>query len=647
LDGTASDAKERMNPSRSLCNLLLWAAALLFVPSLRADERPWVEVTTPNFVVISNSGEKDARDVAWQFEQVRSVFKTLWPWARTQSGRKFVVLAVRNAVTLKSLAPKYWEEKGLKPAAVSVSGRAKDYVAIQTDVAEPSNEGENPYYMAYWGYADVVLRATYSRDVPLWYRTGMSELFANTVVRKSDVHVGRIVAWHMRRLQSGTVPLLKDFMAVTRASRDYQDLDRRGSYDAEAWVFLHYLVFGEKGARRAQLNRFSSLLESGTDADVALKEAFGDPGEIEKGFRYYLSQRLFQYAMIPLDLNVKREAFPTRLLSPAAAAAAQAGFHAAMRRPVEARALVAQAKHSDPSLAAAYEVEGLLLDAEEKSDEAQAAFAKAAELGSDSYHVHWRLGHLLWRTAQPDRAAYTRIAAAFEKAAALNPDDAWSHSNLAQARLNADRTAKVLPSARRAVELAPGESYHRQVLARVLHAAGDGPAATTEARRAVSLASDERSRASAQEFLDFLAADAQARQASGAGGTTGAQSPGTVDAPGEGVHKIAFPCEKTDSEGCKSWARQAAEACAQGVDTACVASAWTLENGAGVTKDVNTALALYEKTCTAGVAQGCTGLAVLRLNKNPGKPAAVRSLLEKGCTGGDPEACRFLKSLPK
>jgi TPR repeat protein len=640
-----------MNPSRTLCHTLLCAAALLLVPASHADERPWVEVTSPGFVVISNAGEREARDVAWQFEQVRFVFKTIWPWARTESGRKFVVFAVRNAVTLKGLAPQYWEQKGLKPAAVSVSGRARDYVAIQTDVAEPSNEGENPYYMAYSGYADVVLNATYSRDVPLWYSTGMSELFASSVVRKADVHVGRIVPWHLRRLHTGTVPLLKDFMTITRASRDYQDLERRRSYDAQAWALLHYLGFGEKGARRPQLNRFSSLLQSGTDAGVALKEAFGDPGELEKGFRYYLSQRLFQYAMIPLDLNVKREAFPSRVLSPAAAAAAQAGFHAAMRRPVEARALVAQARQADPSIAAAYEVEGLLLDAEQKSDEAEAAFAKAAELGSDSYHVHWRLGHLLWRAAQPDRAAYTRIAAAFEKAAELNPDDAWSHSNLAQARLNADRTAKVLPSARRAVELAPGESYHRQVLARALHAAGDTAAAATEAQRAVSLASDERSRASAQELLDFLAADAQRTQApappvpssAAPASTSGAEA----EAPQRGDDKIEFPCAKGDTPECRKWAAFAADACGKGELQACFASAWTLEQGRGVAKDMPRALALYEKTCEGGVAPACTWVAVFRLNKNPGQPSAVRGLLQKACAGGDEQACGLLKSLPK
>ena len=640
-----------MTLARRLRPLVLCAASVLLMSSpARGDDRPWLEVTTPNFVVISNSGEKEARQVAWQFEQVRSVFKTLWPWARTESGRKFVVFAVRNAATLKSLAPRYWEEKGVKPAAVYVSSYGKDYVAIQTDVPEPGDEGVNPYSMAYSGYADIVLNAAFSGQVPLWYRTGLSELFANSVVRQKDVHVGRIVPWHMEALHASSVPLLRVFMATTRESPDYADLERRRSYDAEAWVFVHYLVFGEKGARLAQLNRYSALLQSGTNAEQAFAQAFGDLAAIESGFRAYLTQRLYQYARYPIDLNVKMEAFPSRALAPAAVLAAQAGFHAAMRRPVEARALLAQAKQADASLAAVYEVEGALADAENKDDEARVAFARAAELGSESFHVHSRLGSLLWR-GDPDRETYLRIAAAFEKAAQLNPDDAWSHSSLADARLNADRSAQVVPQARRAVEIAPAESYHHRVLARALFASGDTSGALAEARRAKSLATDDGKRAEAQGLVDWIAgqaAPAASAPATAAGpGTSGSQSAAAPLAPGNAGDPIKFPCDDPKSAQCSQWAAFAAEACEKGELKACFAAAWTLEKGSGVAQDLPRALTLYQQTCDGGLGQGCTWVAVYRLNKDPRHPAAVRPLLQKACDAGDPDGCRLLKSLPK
>jgi hypothetical protein len=53
-----------------------------FVPSLSAADDPWIEVKSPNFTVVSNAGEGRARNVAWQFEQIRAAIQIGWPWAR-------------------------------------------------------------------------------------------------------------------------------------------------------------------------------------------------------------------------------------------------------------------------------------------------------------------------------------------------------------------------------------------------------------------------------------------------------------------------------------------------------------------------------------------------------------------------------------
>ena len=50
----------------------------------------------PNFEVISDAKESEARRVAWQFEQIRAIFAQQWPWARLSSGRPFIILAARG-----------------------------------------------------------------------------------------------------------------------------------------------------------------------------------------------------------------------------------------------------------------------------------------------------------------------------------------------------------------------------------------------------------------------------------------------------------------------------------------------------------------------------------------------------------------------
>src|SRR6266536_1176382 len=97
----------------SRLRMLAAVVLLLGVPNAgRAAPRPWVEVKTANFTVVSDAGEGSAREVAWQFEQARGAFTKLWAWTRTRGGRPFVVFAARDESTLRSLVPEYWEQKG-------------------------------------------------------------------------------------------------------------------------------------------------------------------------------------------------------------------------------------------------------------------------------------------------------------------------------------------------------------------------------------------------------------------------------------------------------------------------------------------------------------------------------------------------------
>ncbi len=103
------------------------------VPGRAAET--WVEVKSPGFTVICDGSEKDARQVAWQFEQIRALFKRIWPWAQLDMARPVVIFAVKDEKGLRALAPQYWEEKGTwRPAGVWANGREASYVAARRDI---------------------------------------------------------------------------------------------------------------------------------------------------------------------------------------------------------------------------------------------------------------------------------------------------------------------------------------------------------------------------------------------------------------------------------------------------------------------------------------------------------------------------------
>ena len=59
----------------------------------------WVEVRSPHFTVSSNAGEKQARRIANQFEEIRVIFHTEFATLRVDPGKPLLVIAVVSAGT--------------------------------------------------------------------------------------------------------------------------------------------------------------------------------------------------------------------------------------------------------------------------------------------------------------------------------------------------------------------------------------------------------------------------------------------------------------------------------------------------------------------------------------------------------------------
>src|SRR5580700_9291504 len=58
------------------------AILLLVIVAVAAPRGKWVEARSPNFIVVSNAGEGQARKVAVQFEQIRSLFRDSLPYVK-------------------------------------------------------------------------------------------------------------------------------------------------------------------------------------------------------------------------------------------------------------------------------------------------------------------------------------------------------------------------------------------------------------------------------------------------------------------------------------------------------------------------------------------------------------------------------------
>jgi TPR repeat protein len=407
-------------------------------------------------------------------------------------------------------------------------------------------------------------------------------------------------------------------------------------------------MFGDKGIHRSAINRFSNLLSSGKDAETAFTEAFGRVEDLESPFVAYINNSIYSYSRVNLDAAVAPEKFGSRPLTVADAAASRAAFHVAMHRPTEARALIDDARKADANNVAAFVSDGLLLDTTDKDAEAQAAFAKAAEMGTTNAYAHYRAAMLKWPAGpQPDQETLKQMETGLARAVTLNPSFAAAHASLAEVRAALGRpAAEVMPSILRAVELEPSSSWYRLTAARVLWRFNNLADARKAAQLAVTLADTDQERAAAQRFLSTIPADKPAAPAStpsAAGG--GSANPPAHPAPDPNA--LMASCQNNDQAACAQLAPLAEKRCAEGEKRACLVTAMLQFRGSGVPKDESRALLSLEQLCDGGLLESCTQWAVLLASRQKPDIAKARQLLTKSCDGGLSQACEMLKSLPK
>lgn len=680
-----------------------WVVFFLGAGMASAAPAPWLEIRSPHFTVLTNSGEKEGRRTLWQFEQVRQALLVIWPWAVIDGGKPTEIYAVRDEATLRSLGPQYWEGKQYRPTSFWVGGADRQFIALRTDLPEPDDIGENPYQTAYWNYVSLVFHRSLPGRAPYWYSRGVADVLSNTIAREKEIHVGRLMNNRLRSVRESPLIPMNEFLAADARSRYGTREVEAWQFDAQAWAFVHFLMFSNRGEHQGRVSRFNKLLLEGTDADVALAEAFGpDMTPYFAGMREYIKRDIFQYARIPVALEVRTDGFSSRPLTPAESAVSRAAFLVAMSRPVEARALSAEAAKADPSSPGPAEIEGALQDRERNTAGAKAAYERAASLGSKQAQIYFRLAQMARPDgASLDEATRARMTGHLEKAIALAPDFANALAMLADLRSDAGDSSGI-DLAQRAVRADPAEAYHRLTLARAFWNAHRPDEAIAAAQGAMSVAENDEQRGYVRRFLEFTARAPRPAVVqppkpispplpSPVASDTTVPSAAATPTPAPvvvrvdpGAARIVDSCISDRNDAACAQAIPLLQAqCVKGEGYACRAAGSLYDGGFGIPMDKMKAASVYDAGCRLNDAQSCARYAVLQVQGAgivhdsvaglatlerlcsgkisdaciglalilAGRPEKrdlprARALLKAECDRHEPEACRLLKALP-
>jgi tetratricopeptide (TPR) repeat protein len=446
----------------------------------------WTEIKAPHVTVMANGGTRDARTLAWQLEQIRAVLVKILPWAQVNLDRPLHVLAVNSEPRMRALLPSYWQERrDAKPVSVWVSGPDRHYLAIRSDEKAEDRTYINPHVNAYFSYVSLVIQNSRQAAMPLWFTRGLAGVLSNTIVRESEVLVGPPIPWHLRELRERPRLRLTALVGATSESPEARG-DRMPQYDAQAWAFVHFLLFGDEGARAVKLNQFFTLVNSGSEHAAAHAEAFGPIDQLESHFVRYLGQEIFTFGKMPIDESVRREKFAERILPAGDASSILALFHVAMRQAPEARAAIAEARKAGGTVGDSHFAEALLLRSEGNEDAVRPLLERASAAGSTAAYAYYELARLLWRP-DSDSDSLVTMEKLLRRAAELNPQWSWTFALLASVRAQLDQD-DALDFAVRAIRLAPAESSHRLTAGLVLLRAGRHAEALAAVEAAIKLA---------------------------------------------------------------------------------------------------------------------------------------------------------------
>jgi tetratricopeptide (TPR) repeat protein len=472
--------------------LAAWEAA--------AHDKPenWLEVSSPHFIVLSDSSEKQARHVADQFERMRLVFHTVFPHANVDPGTPIVVLAVKDKKDFQALEPEAYLAKGqIGLAGLFLRAPDKNYVLLRLDA-----EGPHPYATVYHEYTHL-LSSRAEEWLPLWLNEGLAEYYQNTEIRDKEVLLGEPSPENILLLRRERLLPLATLFAVDHNSPYYHEENKGSIFYAESWAFTHYLQITDRQKNTHRLTDYAELVSQKVDAVTAATRTFGDLKQLQAILEKYVAQGSFYQFKASISTDVDDTAFKVQALRQAQADAVRADFLVYDQRLKDARAVLESVLRDDPSNASAHETMGYLEFRQGNLDEAQKWYAQAVKLDSQSFLANYYFAAITMNRGQFDSESKSQIENSLRAAMKLNPSFAPSYDELAvffgMQRQNLEEAHTL---SLHAVQLDPGNLHYRLNTANVLLQMERGKDAIAVLQNAMSLAKTPEEVISVQNLLE-------------------------------------------------------------------------------------------------------------------------------------------------
>lgn len=272
---------------------ILVALALFTAAPAHAE---WWEARTEHFIVFSQSTAKDTSAHAERLERFDQALRSLQGVGSDEAlsdSLRLTVYRFGDIDAIGTLARRPGVAGFYIPRA---SGSvafvpAKKLTGEKTSLYKNVQIGEETVF--FHEYAHHFMYRYFSAAYPSWYREGFAEL-NSTINLKDDgsFELGAPPQSRANAFQGGLNYSVKRMLLTTTAPND-EDVYAHYTF---GWLLTHYLTFG--GGRTGQLQTYLKLINAGSNAAVAARQAFGDLDKLESDVLRYKSKNRYPGAVV-------------------------------------------------------------------------------------------------------------------------------------------------------------------------------------------------------------------------------------------------------------------------------------------------------------------------------------------------------------
>jgi len=526
-----------------LC-LAILSATPLAAPVAGARHETWFEARSPNFIVVCNAGEKQARKTAIRFEQIRAVFRRELLLASKHESPMITIMAVKDEDSVKALLPEYWAKGHAHPAGMFLENMNQYFAVVQLDAP-----GSNPYNTIYHEYFHS-LTAPYYPNLPVWVSEGLAEFYGNTQIGDSEVGLGRPDEDLIVELKQGGLMPLDVLFKVDHNSPYYNEQNKISVFYAESWALTHYLMVGDKSSHRAMLQAYVNAMTNGVTEEQAATQAFGDLKKLQAALFAYIGNAAFYYIKAPPPPEIAAGDLQVRELSDNEVNAYRGGFAAVRGKSQDAITILEQVVKADPKLALGYQYLGFAEFQDNKHAEALADFTRAIELNPKNALTRFLRAYLT-STQGGAVGNDSQMEEDLRAAIANSPEFAPPYGVLAVYLANrGENLPEALKLAQKAQALEPGNTNYQIDMAQVLARMHRYKDARNFAVHARVNATNPAEREEADRFLAFLQQLEKYSRSDSDAGESGAvrESSASSASPGDSSAASAAKSSPADSQ---------------------------------------------------------------------------------------------------